>query len=44
VRALKYGRPVEDFRVVYYEFASTTVAGFHLRALSLMPRQPRFPF
>ena len=32
VRSLKYGRPVEDFRVVDYEFAPTTIAGFHLRA------------
>jgi hypothetical protein len=44
VRALKYGRTVEDSRVVYYEVARITVAGFHLRALSLMLCQPGFPF
>ena len=36
VRSLKYGRTVEDSRVVYYEVARITVAGFHIGALSLM--------
>jgi hypothetical protein len=34
VRSLKYGRTVEDSRVVNYEVARITVAGFHLGALS----------
>ena len=44
VRSLKYGRTVEDSRVVNYEVARITVAGFHIRALSLMLCQPGFPF
>lgn len=36
VRPLKYGRTVEDSRVVYYEVARITIAGFHIRTPSLM--------
>ena len=44
VQSLKDGRAVEDSGVVNYEVAGITVAGFHIRALSLMLCQPGFSF
>jgi hypothetical protein len=40
VRSLKYGRTVEDSRVVNYEVARITVAGFHLEFSPPAPFEP----
>jgi len=43
VQSLKYGRTIEDSRVVNYEFAPITFVGSHLRALFICAVvQPRF--